>query len=252
MAAESYSTLAKVYEFLLPDALLEPEGSVRAFEGVVGGLRPGARVLDCSASGELAVGLALRGFEVVATDASAAMVERTRALAARHGASLEAAMCRWEELGARGRDGRFDAVFCVGNSITHAAGRDGRRAALAGMASVLAAGGALVLTSRNWELVRAEGPGLRVSDRLTERDGRRALAIHAWTIPEDWEDTHYVDVAVALLDDAGGVTTHAERLQFWPFTHEALDEDLRAAGLEPESSTYEPDVERYLVTARCP
>jgi hypothetical protein len=35
-----------------------------------------------------------------------------------------------------------------------------------------------------------------------------------------------------------------------PFTHEALDDDLRVAGLAPEASTYEPDVGRYLVTAR--
>jgi SAM-dependent methyltransferase len=249
---EPYDALAKVYEFLVPDALLDPAGSVRAFAGVVDGLPAGAPVLDCAASGELAVGLALRGFEVVASDGSEAMIERTRALAARHGAAVEAVTCRWQELDAQGWSGRFAAVFCVGNSITHAPGRDGRRAALAAMASVLVGGGVLVLTSRNWELVRAEGPGLRVSERVVERDGRRGLAIHAWAIPDGWEETHHVDVAVALLGADGGVTTHAERLEFWPFTHGALDEDLRAAGLTPEWSGYEPDAERYLVTARLP
>jgi hypothetical protein len=48
------------------------------------------------------------------------------------------------------------------------------------------------------------------------------------------------------------VTTHAERLVFWPFRHEDLEADLRAAGLEPSSSTYAPEVERYFVTARAP
>jgi hypothetical protein len=46
-----------------------------------------------------------------------------------------------------------------------------------------------------------------------------------------------------------GVTSHTERLAFWPFRHQTLDEDLRAAGLAPASSTYAPDLERYLVTA---
>jgi hypothetical protein len=45
------------------------------------------------------------------------------------------------------------------------------------------------------------------------------------------------------------VTSHTERLAFWPFRHQTLDEDLRAAGLALASSTYAPDVERYLVTA---
>jgi hypothetical protein len=57
-------------------------------------------------------------------------------------------------------------------------------------------------------------------------------------------------VAVALLGDDGSVTTRGERLTFWPFSHEMLAEDLLAAGLQPETSTFAPDAERYLVTAR--
>lgn len=78
--------LAGVYEWLVPEPLLTPEGSAAAFADVVGTLPASARVLDCAAGiGQLAVGLALRGFEVVASDASRAMVERARELAARHG-----------------------------------------------------------------------------------------------------------------------------------------------------------------------
>jgi hypothetical protein len=109
-------------------------------------------------------------------------------------------------------------------------------------------GGRLVLTSRNWERVRAAGSGLEVADRLVERDGRPGLVIRAWTIPDAWEEPHYLDTAVALLGD-DGVTTHAERLTCFAFTHTALDADLRAAGLEPGESTYAAEVDRYLTTA---
>jgi hypothetical protein len=117
------------------------------------------------------------------------------------------------------------------------------------MAGVLREGGVLVLTSRNWELVRREGSGLRVADRLVERDGVQGLVVYAWTIPKAREQPHVFDVAVALMGEAGTVRTHGERMRFWPFTHEELHEDLRAAALEVASSTYAADVERYLVTA---
>ena len=76
--------------------------------------------------------------------------------------------CEWEDLGRQGWHGSFDAVFCVGNSLTHAAGKTYRCAALQAMAAVLRERGLLVLTSRNWERVRAEGSVLRVADRLVE------------------------------------------------------------------------------------
>jgi SAM-dependent methyltransferase len=246
-----YGTLAEVYEWLLPDELLEPAGSAAAFAGVLEGLPPGARVLDCAAgTGQLAVGLAQRRYAVTATDASGPMIERTRELAAAHGVSLQAEVCAWEELASRGWDGRFDAVFCVGNSLTHAAGEAGRRTALAGMAAVLAPEGRLLVTSRNWERLRAARPGLEVGDRLVQRHGGRGLVVRAWTISDGWEEPHAMEVAVAIVDPGGTVRTRGERMPFWPFRHEELEADLRAAGLTLVASTYTAEADRYLVRAR--
>jgi len=41
--APVYDTLADVYDWLVPEALVEPEGSVAAFEMVVGEFPAGAR-----------------------------------------------------------------------------------------------------------------------------------------------------------------------------------------------------------------
>jgi len=239
-----YETLAEVYDWLTPEALLEPEGSVAAFAVVIDELSAGARVLDCACgTGTLAVGLALQGFEVAASDASPAMVERTRALAAEWGVDVRPAVRRWEDL----EGGPFDAVLCVGNSLTHAPGRAGRRAALAGMRAVLGASesgdeasgrgsGLLAITSRNWERPQAGG------EEEVERGGRRARVRHAWHAGEP----PVLEVTVSFDDG----TAHGERLEHWPFTHDELDADLRAAGFEPATSTWDPDVERYLVTSR--
>jgi SAM-dependent methyltransferase len=240
-----YGDLASVYEWLTPEPLLTPAGNVAAFAPWIESLPPGARVLDCAAGvGLLAVGLALRGFEAEATDISPAMVERTRALAGQHGVEVPVRVCAWEQLGG---DARFDAVFCVGNSLAHA---ERRRPALAAMAAVLKPGGLLVLTSRNWEREREAGTRLEVDEQLVERDGRRALVTRAWVIPDRWDAPHTVDVAVSLLAESAAVQTVSERLTVWPFTPSDLAEDLRAVGLEVEQTTFTPQVARYLVSAR--
>jgi SAM-dependent methyltransferase len=204
----------------------------------------GARVLDCACgAGLLAVGLAQRGFETHASDASPEMVARTRALAERLQARVQVRTCAWEALPP---EPRFDAVFCVGNSLAHA---EDRPTALAAMARVLRPRGVLVLTSRNWERERAAGSRLEVDDRLVERGGRRALISRGWTITQD---AITIDVAVSIIDAAGMVKTAAERLRVWPFTADELEHDLRRAGLEPQHSTYTPESERYLVTASVP
>lgn len=53
-----------------------------------------------------------------------------------------------------------------------------------------------------------------------------------------------------MLGEEGGVTPYRERLEFWPFCHEDLEADMRAAGLEPVSSTFATEEERYLAVAR--
>ena len=243
--AGPYDTIAAVYDFLVPDALLTPQGSAAAFAAYV---EPGARVLDCACgTGTLAVGLALAGCSVVASDASEAMVARTARLAREHAVDVDASVCEWEQIAARD----FDVVFCVGNSLPHAAGRDGRRAALRAMAAALRPGGLLVVTSRAWEHVRAAGSRLQVGQQLVARAGRRGLPIYAWEIPAGWDEPHFFDVAVALIGGDGHVATHRERFAFYPFTEQELREDLRAAGLQPQGPAVAADkAGRYLITAR--
>lgn len=145
-------------------------------------------------------------------------------VAAARARGVPAEVRRWEDLEAGG----FATVLCLGNSLAHA--RD-RVAALRGMAAALAPGGRLVLTSRNWEAERARGSRVEHEHGLTR----------TWTIPSD------PAAALTLALEAGGV---AVELVCWPYSHEQLDADLRAAGLEPESSTWAPGSGPYVVTAR--
>ena len=72
--------------------------------------------------------------------------------------------------------------------------RRGRVAALESMSRLLRPGGRLVLTSRTWELVRARGSRLDISDRLVRRNGRNAVVVYRWEIASQWEEEHHIDI----------------------------------------------------------
>ena len=249
---QPYDDLAPVYDFLVgPEALLEPSGSFQAIRPWLQNVPPGADVLDCACGpGHLAVGLARAGFAVTATDASSAMIARTALLASEYAVEVVSARLTWDQLSEAGWQDRFGAVFCVGNSLAHARGRAGRRLALENMAHVLQPGGRLLLTSRNWEMIRRAGSAITVGDHVVVRAGGRAVVIYDWSVRDDWEETHRLDIAVAVLQGRDAVRTTSVSLDFWPFRNEDLAADLDAVGLTLESSTYEPEVDRYLVLAR--
>lgn len=248
-----YAALPEVYEWLIPDAKLSPAGSVAAFGDVVQSLPPKARVLDCSCgTGQLAVGLAGLGLDVVASDASSGMVRRTRELADEHHACLRTIQTRWSELLQHLDPCTFDLVMCVGNSLAHAEGASGRVTALEAMSRLLGPGGRLVLTSRTWELVRARGTRIDVRDRVIRRRGRDGVVIYAWQVEHLWEDEHHLEIAVAQFEPDGSVLTCSERLSFWPYRYQELVAELQSVGLGVEASTFNPEAEEYLVVAGRP
>ena len=250
MIVAQYETLPDVYEWLIPDAKLTPQGSVAALDHLVRSLPSAARVLDCSCgTGQLAVGLAGLGLDVVATDASAGMVRRTQELADEHSVPLRASTVAWEDLPDHFDPSSFDLVICVGNSLCHARGASGRHAALATMSRLLNPRGRLVLTSRTWERVRAGGSRIDVHDRLVSRSGHEALVIYSWQIERVWEQEHHLEIAVAQVRLDGSVLTRSERLSFWPYRYDELIAELGSAGLGVVESTFDPDTDQYRVVA---
>lgn len=245
-----YDELAEVYEWLISDAKLTPEEFAASFDDVLRLLPSNARVLDCSCgTGQLAVGLAGRGVDVVATDASEAMVRRTGELAEDLGTPIRTMRAAWHELPEHLEDDTFDLVFCVGNSLHHAVGARGRAAALESMSRLLLTGGRLVLTSRTWELVRARGSRLDVGERLVRRNGRDAVVIYRWDIASRWEDEHHIEIAVAQVDGDGSVLVRSELLSCWPYRYDELVAELDRVGLRVETSTFDREAENYRVVA---
>jgi SAM-dependent methyltransferase len=245
-----YSTLVDVYEWLIPEEKLDPAGATAAVSDVVAALPAGARVLDCACgTGQLAVGLAQLGLIVEATDASLGMVRRTQTLAEAHGVSVSARAVAWADLNSHLPGSTFDMVFCVGNSLGHAEGAKARVEALEAMARRLKPGGRLVLTSRNWELVRAKGTRMDVWGQVVRREAVDGVVIYNWQISDSWQDEHHLEIGIAQVFADGSVVTHAERLSIWPFAYDQLLSEMDAAGLSVTLSDFDPAADGYRVVA---
>ena len=221
----AYHSLADVYEFLTPEPLLEPAGQRRGVRFVdrAGRARARLRVRDRAAGGRAgARGSRRRTPPTPARTWSAARVRPRRGTV-----STCARAC------ARGRTFRR-RVTSTSSSASATRSRTPATASprCAAWRARCARAAGSSLTSRNWE---REQPDDRYE---VERGGRRAVVTYAWT-------TDGVDIAVSVAGE-----TVAEHLVFWPFTRAQLDDDLRAAGLTPSESTFTPDAEHYLVTAR--
>jgi len=117
--------------------------------------RAGAvRVLDVACgTGQHAIALARRGYQVTGTDLIVPMVEAARRNAPA-GAPARFEVAGFGQLATTVGAG-YDAVLCLGNSLPHALTAADLRAALVDFAAVLRPGGVLLVQNRNFARVLA-------------------------------------------------------------------------------------------------
>ena len=137
------------------------------------------RVLDCSCGiGTQAIGLALRGHDVLATDLSPAAVERAAREAAAMGAALETGVADFTRLPEQ-VEGTFACVLACDNAVAHLHSDEDLARFAAGVATKLEPGGLAVVSLRDYEPLvteRAAGHPVRV--------GPGTISFQVW----DWDD----------------------------------------------------------------
>ncbi len=249
-----YSDLAHDYEWLFPDETVgrlgaTSPGSQALLEAAVKTLGPGNPVLDCACGiGADAIALARRGLVVTACDGSQAMVAETRQRSERYGIAVTVSQSKWQDLPNR-VPGPFELVLCLGNSIVHAETRTNRVAALAGMRKVLSPTGTLIVDSRNWELLYNSRPRIVPARQVIEREGIRCTSLYIWTIPDDFESSCTAEI-VLLFEGAEGQTSYRRHaIDFVPFHHDDLTNDIRAAGFTIRGDSYRADGNFYAIVA---
>ncbi len=166
------------------ESTMRKEGAslARLLENQVG--RPGPySLLDCSCGiGTQAIGLALQGHKVHATDLSTVSIDCARQEANNLGVEMTFGVADFCKLSETVSD-TFDVVLSCDNSITHCLKDEDLAAALSSMKSRLKPGGLLLISLRDYDALVVDKPRFNNPHVEDRPDGRRVV-FQLW----DWSD----------------------------------------------------------------
>ncbi len=232
------------------DAVMRQEGASldRFLAKQVG--RPGPySLLDCSCGiGTQAIGLALQGHQVQATDLSTVSIDCARHEAAKHGANIKFGVADFRKLGETVSD-TFDIVLSCDNSIAHCLRDEDLDAALASMQSRLKPGGLLLISLRAYDALVADRPQFS-NDHVHDRPDGRRVVFQVW----DWTDDgrQYRNTQFLLKETDGSYAVKHFETTLRALMREQIMAAVQSTGYEdvtwhvPEKSGYYQPI----VTAR--
>jgi len=169
------------------------------------GRRP-LTLLDCTCGiGTQAIGLALRGYTVHATDLSPDAVQRARREAARLGAKLTFGVADLRTLATQ-VPGSFEVVIACDNSLPHLLRDNDLRRALDNVYSKLGTPGLFLASIRDYDQLRVEKPPATRPRVIDDPEGRR-IVFQVW----DWSEaghTYLVHQFILSDTDDGWHTRH--------------------------------------------
>jgi glycine/sarcosine N-methyltransferase len=177
-----YDQLATDYHLIYADwpNSVRRQGAVldRLIKSMVGG--EARAVLDCACGiGTQAIGLALRGYEVTATDLSEASVDRARTEAQAFEAQVSFGIADFRDLEPVG--GSYDVVIACDNALPHLVDDADLKAAAASMRARLRDGGLLVASTRDYDEASMMRPTTTETSTFDGPGGRR-IVFQVW----DW------------------------------------------------------------------
>lgn len=223
-----YDRLAPFYHLVYADWNASVERQGRQLAAVVRArLGDGARtVLDVACGiGTQALGLAMAGYEVTASDLSPGAVARARAEAERRGLSLTLSVA--DMRAAHDHHAReFDVVLCGDNSLPHLPDDEAIVSALRQFRSCTRPGGLCLVSLRDYATL-PRGPAEAQLYGVREEEGVRYVVLQLRAFTGD-----RYDLTFYIVEDRGGeeAVTHAFRSRYYAVPVERVMELMLAAG----------------------
>lgn len=163
-------------------------------------------ILDAAAGiGTQALALAGLGYDVTASDLSAAAVQRCSREAAQRGLQLRTATADLRSLSMV--HSRFDLVLACDNALPHLLSDDDILAALTQCFRCAARGGGCLISVRDYPEAPPAGTELHPYG-VRDVDGSRFVIYQVWT----WDGPFY-DLALCIMEDTGAADCHTQVLR---------------------------------------
>jgi SAM-dependent methyltransferase len=223
-----YDRMAPLYDLIFLDWDVSMERQAEQLAGIIherwGTMARSVLDVACGI-GTQSIGLARRGFQVTASDVSAAAVQRAKIEARRRGVEIGFSVA--DMRAARDHHNpQFDVVIACDNSLPHLLNDDEILNALRQMHDCTRPGGGCLITVRDYDR-EERGTGLVRPYGVRERDGRRYVILQVWDFKGDVYDLTMYFVA----DDGGDCpTTRVMRSKYYAIGTGRLLELMRRAG----------------------
>ncbi len=190
---------------------------------------PSRKILDVSCGiGTQAIGLAMQGYSVSASDLSEKEIERAKQEAHYRNAEVSFSICDMRNAHAHHGPG-FDVVVSGDNSLPHLLTDEDIVLALKQMTACLSAGGGCIITVRDYER-EERGKNLVKPYGVRVEHGHRYLLFQVW----DFEGEHY-DLTFFFVEEnlaTREVKTHAMRSKYYAISTHRLCELMEQVGLQ--------------------
>lgn len=228
--SDFYDQLTPFYHLIHQDWHASVERQGEQLSAVMDTEWPGCRkLLDVSCGiGTQAIGLAKRGFSVVASDLSEKEIGRARREAGIAGAEVAFSVCDMRRAHDHHGSG-FDVVISCDNSLPHLLTDEDLLIALRQMLACLAPGGGCLITVRDYER-EERGANLVKPYGVRVENGKRYLLFQVW----DFDGEHYDLVFYFIEEDLAShaVETHAMRSRYYAVSTGKMCALMREAGFE--------------------
>ena len=226
--ADFYDELAGDYHLIFADwnaSITRQAGIITDLLRTNHGLTSGAVLDATSGIGTQAIGLALAGFAVTATDISPASVQRCAREAAARGLDITTGVADLRVLDIDGA-GHFDAVLSFDNALPHLLDDADLHAACGALRRVLRPGGALLASIRDYDAALRERPSGDLPRRYVTDSGERIVfQVWEWESGDRYTVRHFI-----MVGNARSWAVTERRTTYRALSRAVLSDALRRAG----------------------
>jgi glycine/sarcosine N-methyltransferase len=197
------------------------------------------RVLDCACGiGTQSIGLALRGYQVHATDISTGAIEEARKHAQRLGATLTFGMADFRTLATQVA-GEYDLVVAFDNALPHLIQDEDLVLAAKNLYSKTKHGGMFLASIRDYDAILKDKPQA-TTPHVYDSGGERRIVFQVW----DWEGNQYTLQHFIVRGNGKSWVTHHGETQYRALRRAELTMFLQMVGFV-DVEWHMPDTSGY-------